>query len=376
MLLIPEHNWQSLYSLIFALTLAAFFAPAAEASVTIDRASAVIFVYQRIGEDSVPQSNISVEQFEEHLRELEKGGYVVWPLERVVDTLKSGEELPQKTVALTFQGAWQSTLANAVPRLVQAKMPFTIFFASDMAEGDNPGHANWNELRKLEKNKLADLGIMPSGYVHMVNLNREQNAALINKAVGRYREEFKKEPIFFSYPYGEYSKEIHEQVAAYQFKAAFGQQSGVAHAKSDFAALPRFTMTDPYADLDRFLLTANALPLPVTDVIPADNIVIENPPMIGFTLSSEIKNTSDLSCFVSGIGKTNVSVLEGNRVEIRLEGTLQDRRSRVNCTVPDSTIIPGEPRNWRWFGMLLITKSLIDESEELSASSPGSGNEE
>ncbi|MDE1152768.1 MAG: polysaccharide deacetylase family protein [Micavibrio sp.] len=363
MLAIEKHKYGALYSAIFGLSLLLAAPAPARATIDADQSSAVIFVYQRIGEDTQPQSSISVEQFKEHIKELQTGGYHVLPLDKIIDAIKNGETLPQKTVGLTFEGAWLSTYANALPLLDDADLPFTVFFSTDMAEdGGNPAHMTWKHLRDLQKDSRATLALMPSAYVHMAEQTKDQNAAIINKALTRFKDELGKTPVFFAYPYGEYSAELKKQMEGYAFKAVFGEQSGVVHAKSDFEALPRFTMTDNYGDLERFQLTANALPLPVTDIIPDDMVLKQNPPLLGFTVSPDLKDLSKLSCFVSGQGKADVIRLGGGRVELRIKDKFDDSRTRINCTMPDSTVIPGQPQSWRWFGMQLITPGFVDDS--------------
>lgn len=44
----------------------------------------------------------------------------------------------------------------------------------------------------------------------------------------------------------------------------------------------------------------------------------------------------------------------GNRIELRPEKPFTDRRTRVNCTLPDDVVIPGEETPWRWFGLVFI----------------------
>ena len=69
MLTIQKHKYTALYSAILGLGM--LFAPLhAAQAVENDRAGAVIFVYQRIGDDAMPQSSISLEQFKEHIKEL------------------------------------------------------------------------------------------------------------------------------------------------------------------------------------------------------------------------------------------------------------------------------------------------------------------
>ena len=372
MLTIQKHKCAALYSAILGLGM--LLTPLhAHATTDSDRASAVIFVYQRIGDDSLPQSSISLDRFREHIKELKTGGYNVLPLPKIIDALKDGETLPQKTVGITFEGAHIATLAAATPLLDEAELPFTVFFSSDAADGGSPSQMSWKQIKDLKKDRLVTLGILPSAYAHMVSQTPEQNGALINKAIAKYREQFEEEPQFFAYPYGEYSTGLKKQMAGYTFRAAFGQQSGVAHGKSDFMALPRFTMTDSFGDLERFQLTASALPLPVTDVIPDDTLIKDNPPIIGFTVAPDIK-TPKLSCFISGVGKAELTRPGGGRIEIRLKDPLDDRRTRVNCTMPDDTVIPGQPQSWRWFGMLLIAPE-VDEDAGAGETGDSDGND-
>jgi len=346
----------------------------AAATLPADKHAAVIFVYQRIGEDSAAQGNISVDQFRQHLEELQKGGYHVLPLGKIIDAIKKGDALPAKTVGITFEGAYQATLANAAPLLEDAQMPFTVFFASDMIDSDNSARMTWDQIRQLRKNDLVSLGILPAAYDHLIGQTAEKNAEEINRAVARYREMLGGTPEFFAYPYGEFNAALKKQVAAYKFKAAFGQQSGVVYSGSDFNALPRFTMTDDYGDLDRFMLTAHALPLPVSDVVPDDAVLTQNPPVIGFTVTPELKKLAKLSCFASDTGKLPLTRI-GNRVEIRPAAAFTDRRTRINCTLPNETFTPGEPPNWRWFGMLL-TLPAVDEDATPTAADNTDGSDD
>lgn len=347
---------------IFVLSL--FIYHRAFAAISADRSTAVIFMYQRIGEDQATQGNISLERFREHITELTKAGYSVLPVPKIIDAMKNGDDLPPKTVGITFDGAYQAALANAIPILANARLPFTVFFASDLVEGGNPAHMNWEQIKKLSKNKLVSFGILPALYKHMVNQTDEQNAALINRAVSRYREVMGNPPVLFSYPYGEYNTAIEKQIASYHFKAAFGQQSGVVYQGSNFMALPRFTMTDDYGDLDRFILTANAQPLPVSDVVPEDTMLVKNPPLIGFTVTPEISQLGKLACFGSNLGKLPLTHIGNNRIEIRYSKPFTDRRTRINCTLPNNTVTSGEPRSWRWFGMLLISPVAEEETSD------------
>ena len=59
-------------------------------------------------------------------------------------------------------------------------------------------------------------------------------------------------PIFFSYPFGEYSNDFQKIVKELGFRYAFGQHSGVVDETKDLYALPRFPINEKYGDLKRF----------------------------------------------------------------------------------------------------------------------------
>lgn len=331
------------------------------AAITADDSAAVIFAYQRVGEDAGAQGNISLELFRQHMQELKNGGYTVLPLQSVAEAIKETKPLPVRAVAITFDGASRLTLDNVAPVLREYGFPYTVFFASDMADGQNAGHLDWEELKKLQKDKHVTLGILPAVYQHMVTSSEEANTAIINRAVSKYREMFGQEPLFFAWPYGEHSTALEKQIATYPFLAAFGQHSGVAHAGQKMTALPRFTMTDRFGDIERFRLTANALPLPVSAAIPQDVLLSQNPPdLIGFSVTPELTDLSKLSCFATGFGKIALKKPGGNRVELRFDEPYDDRRIRINCTLPESGVFAGETPVWRWHGMLLVNPDYIE----------------
>ena len=68
-----------------ACVAAALPAPPVEAA-----ASAVIIMYHRFGEDSLPSTNIGIDQFEAQIGELVTGGYSVLPFPGILPPLPPG----------------------------------------------------------------------------------------------------------------------------------------------------------------------------------------------------------------------------------------------------------------------------------------------
>jgi hypothetical protein len=177
----------------------------------------------------------------------------------------------------------------------------------------------------------------------------------------------KQEAQFFSYPFGEYTAAYKAIIESSGFTAAFGLQSGAAFHSSDFFALPRFTMTDKYGDLERFRTVAQTLPFPVIDVEPQGTELSADNPVIGFSVPAYlVSSLKSLSCFATGQPEPEMHILD-ERVELRLKETIDEDRIRINCTLPGPSNPDDDTPAWRWFGMLLVKEPGEEPSDTADA---------
>ena len=126
---------------------------------------------------------------------------------------------------------------------------------------------SWDQIREL-KDAGVTIGSQTTSHPHMTTLDRQALKRELAESNQRFVEELKERPTLFAYPYGEYSLMVRKAVADAGFEAAFGQHSGVAYRGMDILTLPRFTLNERYGGIDRFRLVTNALPLPVSDILP------------------------------------------------------------------------------------------------------------
>ena len=335
----------ALASLLLALGLAS---PAA--GQTGGPSGAVIVMYHRFGEDSQPSTNIRLDQFERHLEILTNGDYNVVPLGTVVEALRTGTALPDRTVAITIDDAYRSVYREAWPRLRDAGLPFTLFVNTD-GIGGGTNAMTWDEIRELAEAGV-EIGAHSAAHGHMAFMDRGTVEADFARMTARFNAELGFVPTIYAYPYGEYSRELADMVEAAGYRAAFGQHSGVAYQGADLFTLPRFALNERYGEPDRFDLIVNALPLPATDVVPdgmliAENLGDSNPPLVGFTVNGAVGSLDRLSCFASTGDELELERLGSGRVEVRLATPLGPGRSRLNCTLP----VPGPVERWRWLGI-------------------------
>ena len=305
--------------------------------------SAVIVMYHRFGEPEFPTTNVSLEQFDSHIEELTSGPYTVLPLPDIVSALREGRELPDRAIGISIDDAYRSVYDKAWPRLKAAGLPFTLFVVTEAVDRRSQSYMSWEQIREM-RDAGVTIGSQTHTHLHMAASPRIRNEADIADSNRRFVEELGATPTLFAYPYGEMSFDARATVIDSGFIAAFGQHSGVTHRTADRYFIPRFAFNENYGGIDRLRTAANALPLPVQDITPADPLLTQNPPDFGFSVAPTISKLDQLTCYNSQQGRLNIEQLGANRIELRFNKALPQGRSRINCTMPD-----GEGR-WRWFG--------------------------
>lgn len=314
--------------------------------------SAVILMYHRFGETEFPSTNTRLDQLDAHIAELVSGPYTVLPVSDIIDTLKRGDALPDRTVGITIDDAYRSIYTEAWPRLKAAGLPFTVFVSTAHVDHGSGRHLTWDQIREM-RDAGAQFGHHTVSHLHMPKASADTVSKEIKIANNRFRKELGAVPRLFAYPYGETRLSTKKAISDAGFVAAFGQHSGVVDGQGDFHYLPRFGLNEKFGGEDRFRLIVNALSLPVGDFTPNEPLIsTDNPPAIGFTIKGDLQQLQSglkqMSCFLSHEGQHAQVVLLGPRVEIRARQPLPLGRTRLNCTMPS------KQGRWHWFGHQFI----------------------
>ena len=309
--------------------------------------SAVILIYHRFGEDKYPSTSVTIAQLEAHIEHLADGGYAVLPVPEIIDAIRAGAPLPERTVGITVDDATRSTFEEAWPRLETAGFPFTVFVSTDPVDQGHAGIMSWDELRRLVAAGVT-IGNHGAAHGHMWQGDDDANRADLLRARERLQAELGLDATLFAYPYGEWDGALRALVAALGFTVAFGQQSGAIGAHSDMQGLPRFALNERYGDIERFSFLVDTVPLGARAVTPADQIMAENPPTVSFTIEPPLPRRDALACYASGGVAATLEHGRDGRVEVRFDGPFPPGRARLNCTAP-----AGDGR-WHWFGMQLL----------------------
>ena len=299
-------------------------------------------MYHRFNENKYPSTNIQMDIFRKQIkmiRELKYKFYDPKNLEKNFDAPKI-----EKKILITIDDAFTSFYKVAWPYLKKEKIPF-ILFVSTQTIGKN-GYMTWDQIKELEKESIAYIGNHSHTHKYLVDLKNEEFINDINTSTSIFKDKLGYNPIFFSYPFGEYSAFIKEYISK-NFKFSFGQHSGVIDINKDHHELPRFPMNEKYGDLKRFKFLINLNPLQYKVLYPLDKYLRNNnPPKFLVEFFDEQKNINNINCFSDegdGWEKSKVSFNQ-NVLILNFREEFKFRRGRINCSLNDDGI-------WRWFGI-------------------------
>jgi peptidoglycan/xylan/chitin deacetylase (PgdA/CDA1 family) len=306
--------------------------------------SAVVFMYHKFGVSKYPSTSVTIEQFDEHLKEFSKSKYSVESVEFIIDTIINDGNLRNNTIGISIDDADKSFYEVGWPKFKEMGLPVTLFVNTSTIHENNKNYLSWDQIRELV-NEGVSIGAHSHSHYHMADLSIDEVRDEIEISNNIFLKELGSIPPLFAFPYGEANTEIIDLLKEYKYKVAFGQHSGVINETSNLYYLPRFSLNERYAEIERVKFAANAKGLGIYDFIPTDPSISENPPYIGFSLLDE-KLVPSIDCFVfDSKGQVEKELFKFNeRIEIRLKRKLTEGRSRVNCTAK------GSDNQWRWFG--------------------------
>ena len=251
----------------------------------------------------------------------------------------------KKKILITIDDAFSSFYENAWPYLKENKIPFILFVSTEPI--GKYGYMNWDQVKEIEKEDFAFIGNHSHSHEYLVDYEFNDFKKDIDQSIEIFKKKLGYNPIFFSYPFGEYSLEQKDYIKQ-KFKYAFGQHSGVIDLTKDKFELPRFPINEKYGDLKRFKFLVDFLPFQYQSLFPEEKFikVDNNPPEMIVNFFPDQKNLNNINCFSNegNIWKKTEMKLYEKKLVIKFNEKFFPRRGRINCSLNDN-------EGWRWFGV-------------------------
>jgi peptidoglycan/xylan/chitin deacetylase (PgdA/CDA1 family) len=183
-----------------------------------------ILCYHNMGPQTRGRLLMSASAFEEQMRYLKREGYHVISLKQFLDFAALRQQLPRKTVVLTFDDGWRSFKEYAYPLLKELGFPATLFIYTDFIGARIA--LSWSEIKDLAQEGFdveahskthEDMRKKPSESEE--DYNRRMQAELV-QTLGIFQQRVGQTPKILAYPYGSHDDGVVKRVREAGYIAA------------------------------------------------------------------------------------------------------------------------------------------------------------
>ncbi len=300
-------------------------------------------MYHRFNENKYPSTNIKIDVFKKQLQLIEQNNIEYYNPSKFDNEFNDPKT--NKKVLITIDDAFSSFYENAWPILRKRKIPFILFVSTEPV--GKFGYMNWEQIKEVASHDFAYIGNHSHTHEYLLDFSHDEFKKDIQKSIKIFNEKLGYNPIFFSYPFGEYNLKQTKFIKN-NFEYGFGQHSGVIDITKNRFELPRFPINEKYGDLERFEFILKLFPIPYKNLKPEDKFITkyQNPPTLEIEFFKNQKNIQNINCFSNEGNKWRDSIMEfeENILKINFREEFSFRRGRVNCSLKDENI-------WRWLGI-------------------------
>ena len=299
-------------------------------------------MYHRFNESKYPSTNIQMDIFEDHLKIIKDSNLGFYHPKDFENEFNKPKE--QKKILLTVDDAFKSFYNEAWPVLKKDKIPFILFVSTEPV-GKN-GYMTWDQIKEIEKSEFGVIGHHSHTHDYLIDKEYNEFVLDIEKANKIFIDQIGYIPTLFSYPFGEYSKNMKDYVSK-NFNISFGQHSGIIDINKEKFELPRFPINEKYGEIKRFKSIINYFPLEYKSLKPDEKKLNKenNPPQFSVEFFDEQKNLDKINCYSNegGNWERSKTKFSDNKLSIQFREPFIPRRGRINCSLNDNG-------KWRWFG--------------------------
>jgi peptidoglycan/xylan/chitin deacetylase (PgdA/CDA1 family) len=164
-------------------------------------------MYHKFGVSKYPSTSVTIDQFDDHIKEFSKSKYSLESIEFIIDTIINDGDLPKNTIGISIDDADKSFYEVGWPKFKEMGIPVTLFVNTSTIHENNKNYLNWDQIRELI-NEGVSIGAHSHSHYHMADLSIDEMRNEIEISNNIFLKELGNIPSLFAFPYGEANLEI------------------------------------------------------------------------------------------------------------------------------------------------------------------------
>jgi peptidoglycan/xylan/chitin deacetylase (PgdA/CDA1 family) len=212
-----------------------------------------ILLYHHLGSiERRSRSYLEPTLFEKQLAYCAESGFGVVDLGGLVEDMRGGRAISEKSVSITFDDGWYDSYTRAFPVLQRRGISATIFLVSGRIGLD--GYLGWKEIREMREGGIR-FGAHSVSHPRLTEISLAEARSEIGDCKKALEDGLGEEIPLFCYPYGFFNRTVRDFVEEAGYRGACCNSPGRLWSDKDVFALKRVTMT--YRMDSRFMLAAS-----------------------------------------------------------------------------------------------------------------------
>jgi peptidoglycan/xylan/chitin deacetylase (PgdA/CDA1 family) len=185
-----------------------------------------VLVYHNFSKKKSDKTAVGKDDFDAQMKYLKQNGYHVISMDQLLDFIDYKEQLPKKSIVITFDDAWGSIFDIALPILIKYGFTATFFIYTDFIGGGKA--MSWKQIETLSKIGF-DIQCQTKSHRNLAvpkkNESMKEYLNSIETEINYPKKLIKKklniECKYLAYPYGETKNLVIALLKKHGYRAAF-----------------------------------------------------------------------------------------------------------------------------------------------------------
>ena len=208
-----------------------------------------ILMYHSISYEKENILRIPKEKFRCQMKYLKDNNYTTLTLDELYSYMKTGKNLPNKPIVITFDDGYKDNYTNAYPVLKEFKLKATVFVITNTIDHEKD-YLTSSEIKLMDSNNIR-IESHTSSHEHLDKISYIDNVNTMKTSKSKLEKILNRKVDYIAYPYGGYTSNTIKAAKQSGYKLAFSTKFGLIDKNDNIYSLGRIFVNSNF-NLDQF----------------------------------------------------------------------------------------------------------------------------
>ena len=204
-----------------------------------------ILMYHSISYEKENILRVPKENFRNQMKYLKDNNYTTLTLDELYSYMKTGKDLPNKPIVITFDDGYKDNYTNAYPILKEFNLKATIFVITNTIDHEKD-YLTSTEIKLMDSNNIR-IESHTSSHEHLDQISYVDNVNTMKTSKIKLEKILNKKIDYIAYPYGGYTSNTIKAAKQSGYKLAFSTEFGLIDKNDNIYSLGRIFVNSNFS---------------------------------------------------------------------------------------------------------------------------------